>query len=117
MYKSLVSSASPGQVFDLLSGVSWSYNLLKQEQPSLYRRYVTLHGFSTSAAFSVAVAWIIMSATRHSTAKAKCLLDFFTDVNGDSTSEGNTLCNIFPWVDVGIMGGLWVLLAALHVCI
>lgn len=56
-----------------------------------------------------------MSATRHSTAKAKCITDFFTDANGASSSEGDTLCNIFPWVDVGIMGGLWVLLAALLV--
>ncbi len=57
-----------------------------------------------------------MSATRHSTAKAQCLLNFFSDASGASSSEGDTLCNIFPWVDVGIMGGLWVILAALHVC-
>jgi hypothetical protein len=30
-------------------------------------------------------------------------------------SEGETLCEIFPWVDVGVMGGLWVIMAILHV--
>ena len=56
-----------------------------------------------------------MSATRHSTAKAKCITDFFTTGGNSSASEGETLCEIFSWVDVGIMGGLWVILAALHV--
>ncbi|KJA29156.1 hypothetical protein HYPSUDRAFT_32522 [Hypholoma sublateritium FD-334 SS-4] len=88
---------------------------VSREKPSLYRRYVTLHGLCAPIAFSVAAAWIIMSATRHSTAKAQCILNFFADDNGASTSEGDTLCNIFPWVDVGIMGGLWVVLAALHI--
>ncbi|KAF9470401.1 hypothetical protein BDN70DRAFT_998951 [Pholiota conissans] len=87
---------------------------VSRENTGLYNRYVTLHSLTTSAAFSVAAAWIIMSATRHSTAKANCITVFFTDTNGASTSEGDTLCTIFPWVDVGIMGGLWVLLAALH---
>lgn len=96
--------------------VPLSYDSSTQENPSLYRRYVTLHGLFAPIAFSVAAAWIIMSATRHSTAKTQCILNFFADVNGASTSEGDTLCNIFPWVDVGIMGGLWVILAALHVC-
>lgn len=96
--------------------VPLSHDSSIQENPSLYRRYVTLHGLCAPIAFSVAAAWIIMSATRHSTAKAQCLLNFFSDASGASSSEGDTLCNIFPWVDVGIMGGLWVILAALHVC-
>jgi len=74
-----------------------------------------VHGIVISAAFSVAAAWTIMSATRHSPAKAKCIDDFFTTADGASSSEGDTLCEIFPWVDVGIMGGLLVILAALHV--
>ncbi|PPQ88615.1 hypothetical protein CVT25_010191 [Psilocybe cyanescens] len=87
------------------------------EKPTVYRRYVTLHGLAITAAFSVAAAWVIMSATRHSTAKAKCITDFFPITNGqvDVSSEGDTLCNIFPWVDVGIMGGLLVFLAAVHI--
>ncbi|RDB28594.1 hypothetical protein Hypma_015442 [Hypsizygus marmoreus] len=81
-----------------------------REKPTLYRRYVTLHMLATLAAFAVAAAWAIISATRHTTAKTKCLTDFF-----QTSSEGDTLCEIFPWVDIGIMGGLWVVLAILHI--
>ena len=78
----------------------------------MFKRYATLHLLITIAAFSVAAVWIIISATRHSTAKSKCESDFFVD---STTSEVDTLCEIFPWVDVGIMGGLWVLLAIVQV--
>ena len=77
----------------------------------MFRRYTTLHILITTAAFSVAAAWIIISATRHSTAKSNCEQNFFSSSSDDITSEGETMCQIFPWVDVGIMGGLWVLLA------
>jgi hypothetical protein len=64
-------------------------------------------------AFSIAIVWVILSATRHSTAQSNCLKNFFN--NDNTNSEGKTLCNIFPWVDVGVMGGLWVILAILQV--
>ncbi|GLB36230.1 hypothetical protein LshimejAT787_0305180 [Lyophyllum shimeji] len=85
------------------------------EKPILFRRYVSLHLLATLLAFAVAAAWIIMSATRHTTAKAKCLKDFFSDSSDGTSSEGDTLCEIFPWVDVGIMGGLWAVLGILHI--
>ncbi|KAI9460886.1 hypothetical protein BJY52DRAFT_235513 [Lactarius psammicola] len=81
-----------------------------REKPVLYRRYTTLHILATTAAFSVAAVWIIISATRHSTAKRNCEQRFFT-ATSDLTSEGEKMCEIFPWVDIGLMGGLWVLLA------
>ncbi|KAF8078540.1 hypothetical protein FPV67DRAFT_1405282, partial [Lyophyllum atratum] len=86
-----------------------------REKPILYRRYISVHLLATLAAFAVAAAWAIMSATRHSTAKSKCLKDFFSDGSESTTSEGDTLCEIFPWVDVGIMGGLWVVLGILQI--
>ncbi|KAF4572839.1 hypothetical protein EYR36_007349 [Pleurotus pulmonarius] len=83
------------------------------EKPVLFRRYVTLHILITVAAFSVAAVWAIISATRHSTAKQSCITNFFPDEA--SRSQGDLLCEIFPWVDVGIMGGLWLLLLAVHI--
>ncbi|KAF8898657.1 hypothetical protein BD779DRAFT_1484993 [Infundibulicybe gibba] len=83
-----------------------------KEKPILFRRYVSLHSLLALAAFAVAAAWAIISASRHSVAQANCLQDFFSQ---DQQSEGETLCNIFPWVDVGIMGGLWVVLAIFHI--
>jgi hypothetical protein len=87
-----------------------------QDKTILYRRYVTLHGIAIMAAFSIAAAWIILSATRHSDAQTKCIQDFFSSTGSASdSSEGEALCNIFSWVDIGIMGALWILLAILQV--
>jgi len=86
-----------------------------KEKTILYRRYVTLHGIAIVAAFSIAAAWIILSATRHSDAQSKCIQDFFSSTgSASSSSEGDALCNIFSWVDIGIMGALWILLAILQ---
>ncbi|PFH54550.1 hypothetical protein AMATHDRAFT_52193 [Amanita thiersii Skay4041] len=85
---------------------------VKREKSILYRRYVSLHGILLVGAFAVAAVWIIISATRHETAKKNCLANFFPDTSG--ASEGDTLCNIFPWVDIGLMSGLWAVLAVFH---
>jgi hypothetical protein len=70
-----------------------------------------------AAAFSVAAVWVIISATRHSTSKSNCINNFFTKIDSTTptASEADTLCDIFPWVDVGIMGGLLAFFAAVHV--
>ena len=67
----------------------------------------------TLAAFAIAAVWIALSAARHSKAEAACKTNFF-GTNTALEDEGNTLCNIFPWADVGIMGGLFVLLAIMQ---
>ncbi|EIW86640.1 hypothetical protein CONPUDRAFT_148710 [Coniophora puteana RWD-64-598 SS2] len=85
---------------------------VKQEKATLYRRYVTLHYGATTAVFAVAAVWVIISAARHSTAQTTCENTFFPSTNSSSTSsEGQTLCDIFSWVDVGLMGGAWVFFA------
>jgi len=81
------------------------------ENSILYRRYVTLHIMTTVAVFATALTWTIISASRHSTAQDKCEQDFFQGTDNAATSEGEILCNIFPWVDVGLMGGLLIFFA------
>jgi hypothetical protein len=78
----------------------------------MFRRYVTLHTGASIAVFAIAAAWIIISATRHSTAISNCEANFFSG----STSEGETLCDIFSWVDIGVMAGAWVFFALVQVC-
>ncbi|CAK5280563.1 unnamed protein product [Mycena citricolor] len=51
-----------------------------------------------TGAFSVALAWIILSATRHSTAQSNCETSFFSNVSTEAKSEGQILCNIFPCI-------------------
>jgi len=88
-----------------------------RESTIIYRRYVTLHIMTIVAAFAVAATWTIVSATRHSTAKTKCVNDFFTGSNSGTptASEAETMCDIFPWVDIGLMGGLLVFFAVVHI--
>lgn len=85
----------------------------------MFRRYTTIHIMVTIAAFAVSLTWIIISASKHSTATTNCENDFFEMANSTTASatlnEGETLCNIFTWVDVGLMGGLWVVLAIMQV--
>ncbi|KAJ4489339.1 hypothetical protein C8J55DRAFT_422353 [Lentinula edodes] len=85
------------------------------EKPILFRRYITLHSLVVVAAFALAAAWVIISASKHSTAESNCIADFFNTTDSTEQSEGNTLCNIFPWVDIGIMAGIWVWLAIMHI--
>jgi len=88
-----------------------------QEKPILFRRYTTLHIMLTVAAFAVALTWIIISATKHNTAVSSCENSFFSDDTSPGTTsagESQTLCNIFTWVDIGLMGGLWVILAIMQ---
>ncbi|EPQ60744.1 hypothetical protein GLOTRDRAFT_68641 [Gloeophyllum trabeum ATCC 11539] len=116
----LVGAATPSfakWIFAIICYVGAGLQVLgflavNQDKTILYRRYTTLHIMITSAAFSVAAVWIIISASRHSTAKSTCQTDFFANAtSGATSSEADTLCNIFPWVDVGLMGGLWVVMA------
>jgi hypothetical protein len=81
-----------------------------REHGTLFRRYLTLHIFLTLAAFIVAGVMIGLSAGHHGDSKNRCISKFFT-ATSTSSSLADTLCEIFPWVDVGVMGGLWVLLA------
>ncbi|KIY50598.1 hypothetical protein FISHEDRAFT_71637 [Fistulina hepatica ATCC 64428] len=54
-----------------------------QENTSAFKKYLTLHTIITIVAFAIAAAWIIISASRHSTAKANCLTNYFA--NADSS--------------------------------
>ena len=88
---------------------------MPKERPILYRRYVTLHLLASIAVFGIAAAWIAISASRHDQAQNKCISDFFGNTISANNSEGQTLCDIFPWADVGIMGGLWLLFLIVQV--
>ncbi|KAK7064149.1 hypothetical protein R3P38DRAFT_3301739 [Favolaschia claudopus] len=119
---SIVGAVTPSfaaTVLGIVSFVAGAIQILgfigvAQEKSILFRRYVTLHSLAITGAFSVALAWIILSVTKHSTAKSNCIDNFFADADSTQQAEGETLCEIFPWVSVGVMGGLWVLLAILH---
>lgn len=83
----------------------------------MYRRYVTLHTGLTCVAFAIAAVWIIISAVRHSTAQSNCEEEFFpsSGSSGVTSNLGQNMCNVFAWIDVGLMSGAWVFFAIVQV--
>ncbi|KAM5530787.1 hypothetical protein V8D89_015528 [Ganoderma adspersum] len=116
---SIVGASTPSFAKWLFAILAWAtaavqvlgFVAVRQERPIFFRRYVTLHSLLTVAAFGVAAAWLIISITRHNQAKSQCINDFFANTISATNNEGDTLCNIFSWADIGIMGALWVLFA------
>ncbi|KAG1864119.1 hypothetical protein DFJ58DRAFT_724767 [Suillus subalutaceus] len=83
-----------------------------KEKHILFRRYATLHALVTIVVFAIAAAWVIVSAKSHSTAVTNCENKYYpTAANGSNTTEGQTVCGIITWVDVGLMAGAWVFFA------
>lgn len=68
--------------------------------------------FLVGATLAVGVAFIALSAAHHSTAVTTCEGLFSTDT---STSTSQKVCNIWVWVQVGVMGLLWVLITICEV--
>jgi len=118
---SIVGAATPAFAPTILAVLAYSAAAVQtfgfigvaREKPITFRRYVTLHSLMTAAVFSVAAVWIAISASRHSVAQSTCETTFFPSSSSGTatTEEGQSMCNIFPWVDVGVMAGLWVVLA------
>ncbi|OXH25272.1 hypothetical protein J008_05396 [Cryptococcus neoformans] len=88
-----------------------------REKTSTFKVYTLLNALGILAALICSAALIITSALRHDTAVTDCEYKFFSDVGNSSStanetlaSEGQALCSAFAWADVGIMGGLWVIL-------
>ncbi|KAG1761906.1 hypothetical protein EDD22DRAFT_953587 [Suillus occidentalis] len=83
-----------------------------KDEHILFRRYATLSSLITLAAFAIAAAWVIVSATRHSTALTNCENKYYPPAsNGSNTTEGQTVCGIITWIDIGLMAGAWVFFA------
>ncbi|KAG8923971.1 hypothetical protein FRC01_012100 [Tulasnella sp. 417] len=89
-----------------------------KENASLFQRYTQINATVVAYIFSVSATWIIISATRHEPATNECVQDFFAN-NATSTDQagvfaddgqGPTICNIFTWVSVGIMGAFWIIM-------
>jgi len=61
----------------------------------------------------LSLAIIIISAVKHKTAIDTCQRLFSADAATDDTGEG--ICNIWTWVQVGIMGLLFVIVGLCEV--
>ena len=82
---------------------------------------VAVNTAALALAFILALVWIIVSAVKHTSAVDACIEQFITEDSGTNSNQsevnvtsgsvsGETLCNIFTWVQMGVMGGLWLAL-------
>jgi len=85
-----------------------------KEKPNLFRRYVSINWIVLSVGLSAAATFIGISASRHSRAVATCEATFFNESDVAEDDEGEQICEIFCWISVGVMGGLWLLLTILQ---
>lgn len=94
-----------------------------QEKATLFKRYVQVNSLAVSYVFGISATWIIISATRHTTATSACVTNFYSNSTstsagigaGATSGEGPTVCNIFVWADIGIMAGLWLIMLVFQV--
>ncbi|SCV70567.1 BQ2448_3329 [Microbotryum intermedium] len=80
-----------------------------RERPSLYRQYARWNMLAVLLALGVALTFIILSCVRHSTALASCEDLFATATT--TVAQNSTVCNIWMWAQVGLMGLLWIIVA------
>jgi len=80
-----------------------------KEKAGLFRRYVTINWIVLYAGMSIAVAFIGISASRHTAALNACKANFFHEDTA-TDDKADQICNIFTWVILGIMAGLWLVL-------
>ncbi|KAK1921692.1 hypothetical protein DB88DRAFT_498901 [Papiliotrema laurentii] len=99
-----------------------------REKTSTFKAYAWANALAITAAFSVAAALIIVSATKHNTAVSDCATDFYSPSanstaasqfasasNETLTTQAEKICPPLVWAQVGIMGGLWLILLIVQV--
>jgi hypothetical protein len=99
--------------------------IYNQEKAGLFHKYVIANSIAVVAAFGVAAAFIAISGVKHDPATNRCETTFFSgnstatasSLSSDDTGEGRQVCEVFTWVILGLMGGLWVTLACFQVCL
>jgi hypothetical protein len=77
-------------------------------------RSISVNILSISAAMIMALVWIVLSGIHHNDAVSACTAEFGDTSNTAAlstaaTNSGHSICNIFTFVQIGVVGGLWVL--------
>ncbi|GAA6005089.1 hypothetical protein JCM10207_008506 [Rhodosporidiobolus poonsookiae] len=77
-----------------------------REKPGLFKLYARFNALLVSASLLLALALIIVSAAQHSKGVETCTRLFSAD---DTDNTANSICNIWTWIQIGIMGLLFVI--------
>ncbi|WFC93691.1 hypothetical protein MBRA1_000313 [Malassezia brasiliensis] len=94
------------------------------DQKSLYRLYIRVNFLATVVILAITIAFTVTAAARHDKAVDACYREFegslaqdglgLQSVEESITSGRHKVCDILTWVDVGLMGGLIVLLGVMQ---
>ncbi|GAA5927971.1 uncharacterized protein JCM15063_006047 [Sporobolomyces koalae] len=79
-----------------------------RDKVSLFKLYARTNTILVGLDLLLALAIVILSAVKHNSAINQCQLLFSSDAT-DTT--GQDICNVWTWVQVGIMGLLFVIVA------
>ncbi|BGP15002.1 hypothetical protein JCM10213_002855 [Rhodosporidiobolus nylandii] len=95
-------------VFCILVAVAQPIGFLGvyRERPALFKTYSRINALLVTVALLLSLALIIISAAKHSTGVAACTALFGADSTDDTAA---TICNYWTWIQVGIMGLLFVI--------
>ncbi|GAA5927675.1 hypothetical protein JCM3775_006049 [Rhodotorula graminis] len=77
-----------------------------RDKPRLFKSFLRINGLLVCAALLLALALIIISAVKHSAGVDQCTRLFSLD---DTDSTARDICNVWTWIQVGIMGLLFVI--------
>ncbi|GAA5916957.1 hypothetical protein JCM6882_005069 [Rhodosporidiobolus microsporus] len=83
-----------------------------REKPALFKSYARLNGLLVALSLLLALALIIYSAAKHSDGVDSCTRLFSED---DTDTSADSICNIWTWIQIGIMGLLFVIVGLCEV--
>ncbi|BGP23769.1 proteophosphoglycan ppg4 [Rhodotorula toruloides] len=94
--------------FAVAAGQPFGFFGVYREKPRLFKAFLRINGLLVTASILLALAIVIISAVQHSKGVDSCTRLFGTD-NADSTAKN--ICNIWTWIQIGIMGLLFGIVA------
>ncbi|EGU12846.1 Proteophosphoglycan ppg4 [Rhodotorula toruloides ATCC 204091] len=94
--------------FAVAAGQPFGFFGVYREKPRLFKAFLRINGLLVTASILLSLAIIIISAVQHSKGVDSCTMLFGTD-NADSTAKN--ICNIWTWIQIGIMGLLFAIVA------
>jgi len=103
----------------------WGVICVRKEYANQFKRYTNINIAGTTLLLLLALIWIIISAVNHNSAVNACMAQFLapnqTDtvtgtllgspVSSSQSQSGHDVCNVFMYVQIGIMVFLWILIA------
>ncbi|GAA5971930.1 hypothetical protein JCM11641_001574 [Rhodosporidiobolus odoratus] len=85
-----------------------------RERPALFKTYSRFNSLLVVLALLCALILIIVSAVKHSTGVDECVRLFSASVD-DADNTAKTICNVWTWIQIGIMGLLFVIVGLCQV--